>query len=58
MDLLLLLFFPSGSGPAEETMRILRPMGPASNEDTERAELPCTPAWDGGGGELDPEAFG
>ena len=58
MDLLLMLLFPSGYGPAEETMRILRPMAPASNEDTERAALPCTPAWNGGVGEHDPEACG
>lgn len=37
MDLLFLLFFPSTPGPAEETMRLLRPTGPASNEDAEVA---------------------
>lgn len=38
MDLLLLLLLPSVPGPAEETLRLLRPTGPASNEDVEMVE--------------------
>jgi hypothetical protein len=44
MDLLFLMLFPSGIGPAEEAMRVLRPVGPASNDDTEPVHPACEPA--------------
>jgi hypothetical protein len=47
MDLLFLLLFPSGIGPAEEALRVLRPLPPATHEKTEASQPSPLPLGEG-----------